>query len=72
MIALPHELMNRIRLFQGQPLESCAKLTQSLMVLSAEMVVLIGHAGTAMLHKHYAHLGAKAQALRSALEQVRG
>ena len=32
---------------------------------------LLGHATTAMLHKHYAHLGAKTQALRDALDKVR-
>jgi hypothetical protein len=27
--------------------------------------------GTAMLHRHYAHLGARVKALRDALERVR-
>jgi integrase len=32
---------------------------------------LLGHAGTAMLHKHYAHLSARAGVLRTALAAVR-
>jgi integrase len=40
-------------------------------VPDAQVAELLGHSGTAMLHKHYAHLGAKAQALRDALGQVR-
>lgn len=33
---------------------------------------LLGHSGTAMLTRHYAHLGRRAQVLRAALDQVRG
>lgn len=33
---------------------------------------LMGHKGTTMLHRHYAHLGTKAAALREALRNVRG
>jgi integrase len=40
-------------------------------VPDAHVAELLGHAGTAMLHKHYAHLGAKARALREALGKVR-
>jgi hypothetical protein len=32
---------------------------------------LLGHSGTAMLHRHYAHLTARAKALRSALAHIR-
>ena len=32
---------------------------------------LLGHSGTAMLHKHYAYLGRKAAALRAALGRLR-
>jgi hypothetical protein len=32
---------------------------------------LLGHQGTAMLHRHYAHLGAKVKVLREALGRVR-
>jgi hypothetical protein len=32
---------------------------------------LLGHSGTAMLHRHYAHLTARAKALRDALGKVR-
>jgi integrase len=41
-------------------------------VPEAHVAELLGHAGTAMLHKHYAHLGTKAAALRAALGRVRG
>ena len=41
-------------------------------VPDAHVAELLGHSGTAMLHKHYSHLTARAQALRSALGQVRG
>jgi integrase len=41
-------------------------------VPDAQVAELLGHSGTAMLHRHYAHLGAKAQALRGALNRVRG
>jgi integrase len=40
-------------------------------VPDAQVAALLGHSGTAMLHKHYAHLGAKARALREALGRVR-
>jgi integrase len=41
-------------------------------VPDAQVAELLGHSGTAMLHKHYSHLTAKARVLRGALEQVRG
>jgi integrase len=41
-------------------------------VPDAQVAELLGHSGTAMLHKHYSHLTAKARVLRTALEQVRG
>ncbi len=41
-------------------------------VPDAAVAELLGHAGTAMLHKHYSHLGARADALRAALSRVRG
>jgi integrase len=41
-------------------------------VPDAQVAELLGHAGTAMLHRHYAHLTAKAPTLRGALGQVRG
>ena len=37
----------------------------------AQVSELLGHSGTAMLHKHYAHLTARSQALRDALGRVR-
>jgi integrase len=40
-------------------------------VPDAQVAALLGHSGTAMLHKHYAHLGARAKALRDALDKVR-
>jgi len=40
-------------------------------VPDAQVSALLGHSGTAMLHKHYAHLGARAKALRDALGKVR-
>jgi integrase len=40
-------------------------------VPDAHVAELLGHSGTAMLHKHYSHLGAKAQALREALGRER-
>jgi integrase len=40
-------------------------------VPDAHVAALLGHSGTAMLHRHYAHLGARAQALREALGRVR-
>jgi integrase len=41
-------------------------------VPEAHVAELLGHSGTAMLHKHYSHLGTKAAALRAALGRVRG
>ena len=41
-------------------------------VPEAHVAELLGHKGTAMLHKHYAHLGTKAAVLRAALGRVRG
>jgi integrase len=40
-------------------------------VPDAQVAELLGHSGTAMLHKHYSHLTARAKALRSALGQIR-
>jgi integrase len=40
-------------------------------VPDAQVAELLGHSGTTMLHRHYAHLGAKAEALRNALGKVR-
>ena len=40
-------------------------------VPDAQVAELLGHSGTSMLHKHYSHLGARADALRSALGKVR-
>jgi integrase len=40
-------------------------------VPDAQVAVLLGHSGTAMLHKHYAHLTARSQVLRDALGKVR-
>jgi integrase len=40
-------------------------------VPDAQVAELLGHAGTAILHRHYSHLGAKVEALRGALGQVR-
>ncbi len=40
-------------------------------VPDAQVAALMGHSGTAMLHKHYVHLGARAKALREALSKVR-
>jgi integrase len=40
-------------------------------VPDAQIAELLGHSGTAMLHKHYSHLGARSQALREALGKVR-
>ena len=41
-------------------------------VPDAQVAELLGHSGTAMLHKHHSHLTAQSQALRRALDQVRG
>jgi integrase len=40
-------------------------------VPDAQVAELLGHCGTAMLHRHYSHLGARAAALRAALSRVR-
>jgi integrase len=40
-------------------------------VPDAQVAELLGHSGTATLHRNYAHLGARAQALREALGRVR-
>jgi integrase len=40
-------------------------------VPDAQVAELLGHSGTAMLHKHYNHLAARAKVLRDALERVR-
>ena len=40
-------------------------------VPDAQVAELLGHSGTAMLHKHYGHLTARAKALREALGKVR-
>jgi len=40
-------------------------------VPDAQVAELLGHKGTAMLHKHYSHLSAKARTLRTALGRVR-
>ena len=40
-------------------------------VADAQVAELLGHAGTAMLHRHYAHLTARTQAMREALARVR-
>jgi integrase len=40
-------------------------------VPDALVAALMGHSGTATLHKHYSHLSARGQALREALGRVR-
>jgi hypothetical protein len=40
-------------------------------VPDVQVAELLGHSGTAMLHRHYAHLGARAKALRESLGRVR-
>jgi integrase len=40
-------------------------------VPDAHVAELLGHSGTAMLHRHYSHLTARAKALRDALGQIR-
>jgi integrase len=40
-------------------------------VPDAQVAALMGHSGTAMLHRHYSHLTAQSQALREALGKVR-
>lgn len=37
----------------------------------AQVSALLGHSGTAMLHRHYSHLTARSQALKDALNRVR-
>jgi hypothetical protein len=41
-------------------------------VPDAHVAELLGHTGTAILHRHYAHLTGKARVMRAALGQVRG
>jgi integrase len=41
-------------------------------VPDAQVAELLGHQGTTMLHKHYAHLTARARVLRASLGRVRG
>src|SRR5262249_46805902 len=38
----------------------------------AQVAALLGHEGTAVLHRHYAHLTARLESLRSALGRARG
>jgi integrase len=40
-------------------------------VPDAQVAALLGHSGTAMLHKHYSHLTSQSQLLREALKKVR-
>jgi len=40
-------------------------------VPDAQVAELLGHSGTAMLHRHYAHLTARARTLKEALDRVR-
>lgn len=40
-------------------------------VPDAQVAELLGHQGTAMLHRHYAHLTARARVMRNALDRVR-
>lgn len=40
-------------------------------VPDAQVAELLGHRGTAVLHRHYAHLGARSDVLRNALGKVR-
>jgi integrase len=40
-------------------------------VPDAHVAELLGHCGTAMLHRHYSHLTARAKTLKAALEKVR-
>lgn len=40
-------------------------------VPDAQVAELLGHQGTTMLHKHYAHLTARARTLKEALDKVR-
>jgi integrase len=38
----------------------------------AVVASLLGHSGTAVLHRHYSHIADKARAMREALGRVRG
>jgi integrase len=40
-------------------------------VPDTQVAELLGHSGTAMLHRHYSHLTARAKTLREALNRVR-
>jgi integrase len=40
-------------------------------VPDTQVAALLGHASTAMLHRHYAHLGEKARVLQDALKKIR-
>lgn len=40
-------------------------------VPDATVAALLGHSGTAMLHKHYSHLTSQATVLRDALSKLR-
>jgi integrase len=40
-------------------------------VADAQVAELLGHSGTAMLHRHYSHLTARTQVLQAALGRVR-
>ena len=40
-------------------------------VPDAQVAALLGHSGTATLHRHYSHLTARAKALREALCRIR-
>jgi integrase len=40
-------------------------------VPDTQVAALLGHASTAMLHRHYAHLGEKARVLQEALKKIR-
>src|SRR5262249_12381382 len=40
-------------------------------VPDAQVAELLGHSGTAQLHRNYSHLSARTQVLRSALQRVR-
>jgi integrase len=41
-------------------------------VPDAQVAELLGHSGTAMLHRHYSHLTARTRVLKDALSRVRG
>jgi integrase len=38
----------------------------------AHVAALMGHTSTAMIHRHYSHLGQQAAVLKAALDRVRG